>query len=491
MRKRANQLPNSYGSRYFTPFPYRVGIVSDEYMYESLNGTCDLRYIYPDSTEEELFHLHLLLVVSTWHGLGNVWNHAGKEGSANNRRLRTLMRTCRDKNIPVAYYSKEDPTNYGFFKNLAADADYVFTSSVETLETYRQEFSPKRAEALPFGANPFLYNPIGFRMNRMDDSALFAGTWMTKYPRRIREQEKIFGFLLQAGVELNILDRSFRIGRTRYRYPLRYWKYILPTAEYQELGNFYKIHKWIINFNSIVDSKTMFAMRVYDALACGSSVISNHSAGMKECFPEVFVVENQKDMDYALSSSDEVLYEKAMESVRHIMSGETSFDRMARILEVCGFSHNFRNRQVAVLIDPQSKNPQAVRNMFERQTYSPRVMIDTPEDLPLASDCDMFAIWTDNRYYGSKYLETMIHCFQFTDCRYVTKPLGGEEHRYTTDIHDKYASVFWRGEFLLEDLYRMPVSFSSPDGYVADRLNYSPAAMTADEATLAYEPLIQ
>lgn len=42
---------------------------------------------------------------------------------------------------------------------------------------------------------------------------------------------------------------------------------------------------YVININTVKDSRTMFARRVFEAMACGRIVISNESLGMRELFP--------------------------------------------------------------------------------------------------------------------------------------------------------------------------------------------------------------
>ncbi len=71
LTRAAEDMETSNGTRYYEPFPYRVGIVADEFIVENYRDTCDLLYLTPTVGEEILRGLSLLLVVSTWHGLAN------------------------------------------------------------------------------------------------------------------------------------------------------------------------------------------------------------------------------------------------------------------------------------------------------------------------------------------------------------------------------------------------------------------------------------
>ena len=123
LAQESEKIPKSNGVRYYSLLPYKIGIIADLFLYCDYQDTCDLRYIGPNSTEEELYDLDLLLITSVWHGLYGEWTGAWKDGAKSNLRIHEIAQLCRRKGIPVAFYSKEDPPNFGYFKNLAKDAD--------------------------------------------------------------------------------------------------------------------------------------------------------------------------------------------------------------------------------------------------------------------------------------------------------------------------------------------------------------------------------
>lgn len=485
LAQESEKIPKSNGVRYYSLLPYKIGIIADLFLYCDYQDTCDLRYIGPNSTEEELYDLDLLLITSVWHGLYGEWTGAWKDGAKSNLRIHEIAQLCRRKGIPVAFYSKEDPPNFGYFKNLAKDADYIFTSAEELIDTYRRVFPKKLAFHLPFCTNPKLYNPIGaFRQwdtrQNVGHTAVFAGSYMPKYPNRIQDQDALFRWCRQAGLKLRIVDRNYRRDNPRYLYPVRYWPLVLPDIDYRFLGDIYKLHAYALNLNSVTESESMFAKRVYDALACGSVVISNESRGMERAFPEVAVALGLEDIIRVLSESEEERHLRRVTGVRRVMSKNTSFDRVRQLLSDCKLFTGEEAKTVAVIVHPKTEYPKKVREMFHQQTYPHKCLIDAPEKEPLLHSCPMVAIWTDKREYGPHFLEDMVNAFRYTNCRYVVKNFRPqtsgatwrEEHAYVEEVYDKYGAVFWQTNSWPGNLETLPESFSATGGYSPDILNY-------------------
>ena len=474
LRAEMDAAAKSNGSRYYEPFPLRVGIVSDEFVFRCFQDTCSLIPIVPSVSGEELRSLELLLVVSTWRGLDGTWYGAGEAGTEANLRLHAIMGECREAGIPVVFYSKEDPPNFDYFRNLAGEADTIFTSAAEMVERYQSLFPHTPVYPLSFAVNPVLYNPVGLCGRQERERAIFAGSWITKYPERINAQRTVFRWLREAGVPLCIVDRNDSRNLLRYRYPLRYQRSVQPAIPYEELGAAYKLHTWVVNFNSVTDSETMFAMRVYDAMACGSLVLSNGSVGMERLFPEALVLRRKEDLKAALAMDGEERYLRRVNAVRRIFNhGNTAFERMEELLGKSGFSVSRPSRRVGVLVEAGAS--EGLRQMLSRQTYGEKCLIRYPEEAALAEDCAMLTIWKEGRQYGPRYLEDMVSGFRYTDCDYVTKR-SDVEYIYVNEIEDKYGTLFWRSAVTPEELAAMAEHCRRENGFAADRLSYSRTA---------------
>ena len=241
------QIPDSNGCRYYAPVAFRVGIVCDEFFYESIKAAANFVYLTPENWREELEQgLDVLLFVSAWRGLNMEWKNlaslnAQLTGEPTPTRLEALamLRACREQKVPTVFYSKEDPPNYELFLDLARECDYVFTSAKECIPYYNADCGREDVQAVCFGINPLEHNPIGCRQEAKEDTVLFSGSWMVKYPHRCQELATIFDGVLAAGHGLHIIDRNYP-GNPRYRFPEPYSAHTSPALPHSQLQ---KVHK--------------------------------------------------------------------------------------------------------------------------------------------------------------------------------------------------------------------------------------------------------
>ena len=431
------------GCRFFAPYPYRVGIVCDEFVYENYRDTCRLIYLRPDWRESPFPSMDLLLVVSPWQGVDRAWAGVSQSGSPASQALLALMGEGRRRGIPTVFYSKEDPPNYEIFLPFAREADVVFTSAEECVSAYRRRCGHQRVYPLTFGVNPLLNNPIGMGPVRRRGEILFAGSWMKKYPQRIRDQGQLFRWVEEAGLSLRILDRNQGRRDWAYRYPLRWQKYVLPPVSYQDLPALCKRYEWVLNLNSVTDSATMFSMRVYDALACGCLVLSNGSLGMERLLPEALVIRSQEDLKAALSLSQEDRAALRWAGIRRVMGENTVFHRMAELLDRAGLTCRPPRRTVAVLARGTGPELETLAAQFQAQTYPDKIFLTDLREEP----SDAVALWKGGGRYDPFFLQDRMDAFKYTDCDFVTAgpgPAAPDGHCGFADrTEDPYSTVFW------------------------------------------------
>ena len=72
--------------------------------------------------------------------------------------------------------------------------------------------------------------------------------------------------------------------RVKPKVPERYKQNVVGHLKPDEMWKAYKGYKYTINMNSVKQSPTMFARRVYESLASGTPVVSNYSKGVVEQF---------------------------------------------------------------------------------------------------------------------------------------------------------------------------------------------------------------
>ncbi len=478
------QIPESNGSKYYVPYEVSVAIVADEFLYRSFQGTADFRYVTPDNYKEICEETQLLLIVSAWRGLHQEWRWMGTQGTPANTAVHEMISYYHKKGRAVIFYSKEDPPHYDHFLPIARRCDVIFTSAAEKIASYMQDCQTKRVYLLEFGIHPVCHNPIGCRAAKRQNEVIFSGSWMKKYPERVREQRMIFDGVLASGRKLKIIDRNYEQNNHAFLFPAKYYKYISPSIGHRELQKVHKLYDWAVNVNSVTDSKSMFANRVYELQANGNLLLSNDSVGISRKFAGVKIVHAKQDVcEWLNAYSEEELYLQQIAGVRCVMTGETTFDRVGSMLSAIGFAVSQPVRTVAVLVEDMSEQ---LKQDFENQTYADKRLIEWNADtapLDFVDTCDMIAFWSKDSRYGKFYLEDMIDAFKYTNSCYITKNSyfengtlrEGVEHNYTSVIHNVFATVFWKDAvdyWEIRRRMRQEKSVYAAHGYSADHFHY-------------------
>lgn len=100
----------------------------------------------------------------------------------------------------------------------------------------------------------------------------------------------------------------------------------------------YKAHKVILNVNSVVDSPTMCARRIFEVIASGTPIVSGSSAAIRTYFDadEVYIAENEREAELqirALLNSDELRNRVVLKAQRKIWNEHTYSHRAQAILD--------------------------------------------------------------------------------------------------------------------------------------------------------------
>lgn len=317
----ATFTPVSSASAYRTSrLPYThevpVAIIADDFTFESFRPEFSAHRLSPTNWREvmDTVNPRVFFCESAWQGgppAEHPWQgkiYASVRFQHENRAvLLEILQYCKDRGIPSVFWNKEDPIHFSDrindFIRTAALFDYVFTTAEECVPMYIRDVGVKWAGALPFAVQPRIFNPIG--SYEQDDSVNFAGTWYHRYPHRTEAASRILDRVLESGRELVIYDRMYSSPSPAYAYPEKYKKYTRPAITYHETANAYKKSRFGVTLNTIVDSRTMFARRVFELAASGSVVLSNTALGVENFFGDsVIYADGPTDPLQDLEESD-------------------------------------------------------------------------------------------------------------------------------------------------------------------------------------------
>lgn len=456
----SQKLPVVTGQRWDTRRNLRIGIIADRFLYDSLKDAAHFVPIDPESGEEQIADLDLLLITSAWRGLDDEWFNVALTGSPARHALETtIVPLAREHGIPIAFYSKEDPPNYARFASLARLADHVFTSAVECVPKYRSYLSPEvPVSVLPFAVNFVHHNPLG-SMRHQGREFVFAGSWLEhKYPERKSAALRIFDGLLEAGADLTIVDRNLELDEERfanperYLFPERYLPHLHRPLDHEVLLGLQRLLPVSINLNSVAASQSMYANRVIELQAMGTFVVSNYNAGMNSLHPQVCIPDSVLDMKQtyqALTQSN--IRQAQVAGIRHAFTDNTAFDRIDTIAEAMGLSTGAAEHTVYVT----GLSAQEFEEFRASQTYAgPLALLDTVGGSQVAGTAgDVVLDLAGSLSAGPHLVQDVVNAFRYSDVDEVlVRPIDTSDdlfeyveptERSTTDEANQQIRSVW------------------------------------------------
>lgn len=297
----------------------------------------------------ERHEVDLLLVESAWAGSGKAWQYQLTGSKAPSEELRALVARCRELGIPAVFWNKEDPPHFEDFLDTARLFDAVFTSDSRLLETYREALGHDRVAPLPFAAQDAMHNPIRPQWGFHERDVAFAGMYFAhKFPERREQMHLLLGAAEEASrrmpTGLEIFSR-FLGDDERYQFPEPYDRRVVGGLPYAKMLTAYKGYKAFLNVNSVTESPSMCARRVFEITASGTPVVTTRSEAIPRFFtenqvPVVDTAEQARDVLRALVRSPELNDRTVHLAQRTIWRHHTYSHRAVDVLRAAGLEHD-------------------------------------------------------------------------------------------------------------------------------------------------------
>ncbi|MGE5396642.1 MAG: glycosyltransferase [Chitinophagales bacterium] len=470
----------------------KIACIMDEFSYKSFQYEASFIQLDPDDWEKTMLREQpqLLFVESAWRGKDLKWrNKIGGLHLVQDQTLQKLVNWCRNHKIPTVFWNKEDPSNFNHFIEAAKYFDIVFTTDINSIPRYQKILGHDQVFVLMFAAQPRLHNPINRDKEKVGKVA-FAGTW---YNEKHMNRKKELPFLLTPALEydLHIYDRKFDDKSKYYRFPSIYQPYIKGFLPYDEMVHFYKKYNVFLNVNSDSNSPTMFSRRVFELLACGTSVISNYSLGIEKLFPDLVKLsrteaDTRKYLQELLNDG-EYRDRLAVKAQREVFSKHTYKHRLEEVLRKIGITSNkdvssgvsiisiCRNEELLdravdnflrqnhapkelIIILPEFDNPANV-NIWEEKIHAhPNIFLlpfkpdTTPEEkLKMALKTAIFpyiSFFSADDYYAPSFLVDLLQAFNYTNADAVGKStyysgMGDTLRLNNEKLENQYADCLW------------------------------------------------
>lgn len=261
--------------------------IMDEFSSTALSADANLLQPTPKNWQTLLdqHQVDLLIVESAWVGNNGSWHRkVGWYSEDEISDLEALVNACRERNIPSLFYNKEDPVHFNRFSKTSALFDHVFTTDAGCIPRYEALESSliQSVDSIQFAAQPDVHHPYNTKLQDRNDVA-FAGTYYAgKYPERCKKMDMLFDASVEHG--LVIYDRQSDGGNPQYIFPERFREHIHEKLEYQDMLKKHREHMVFLNVNSVEDSPTMAARRIFEIPASGACLVSGPGLAVREVF---------------------------------------------------------------------------------------------------------------------------------------------------------------------------------------------------------------
>lgn len=402
----------------------------------------------------------LLFVESAWRGVDGSWNKkiANREGPA--PEFHAMVEGFRSAGIPTVFWNKEDPPNYEHFIEAARLFDWVFTTCEEVIPDYHRDLGHDRVRLLPFSVQPRIHNPIA--IGRRRPSVAFAGTYYAnKHPDRAVQVEQV----LDPAREFDLVIFSRVESSGSYQWPERFDQHIVGTLSYEDVLSAYKLFQVFINVNSVIDSASMCARRIFELAASGTPILSGVSPAIDRFFEGIVAQaggpdETRQHLE-ALLGSEDFRARISLKGVREVMRLHTASKRVDHIMDVIGLegqrsaadpmvsivaatqslrqferaleivdSQNYSNLQLVAAVSAGTEDREGIDRLVGQSDMDVVVveMNGPVEDLSsarveggAAASGDYLAFLDPDHYYGAEFVGDLVAAFGYTDAGIVGK----------------------------------------------------------------------
>ncbi|WP_025753405.1 glycosyltransferase family protein [Priestia megaterium] len=460
----------------------KVAAIFDEFTKYCFNPECNLITFTPDNWREKLFleNPDFLMVESAWHGNNGSWTKKIQYTDESSiKDLKEVIKWCRENNIPTVFWNKEDPIHYNHFIETAKLFDYIFTTDCNMLSKYRQDCKHNRVDTLQFAAQPTIHNPLSIGCR--EKAICFAGSYYSHHNERSKDMLKIFNQAIPYG--LVIYDRNHKKVKKgllkNNKFPDYLNPYIRGDLKYYEIDKAYKGFWAMININTVKDSPTMFARRVFEGLACGTPIISNYSKGVRGLFGDIICVsEDEKEIALALEqlfNNEQEYRQVVLKGIRNVLTDHTYAHRLEKIIKVLGLpfykkekeviifakapdldtakiiiesyiNQDYKYKQLYIIIENDIREKIEI-NDFSIKTFTSEEFHKSYQTILDSNESPYIAVMSSNTFYDRNYLSDLIISTQYAPWEIICSESNRDLKFEQVTNFQKYQSIFKRDLF--------------------------------------------
>ncbi|MCW3765164.1 glycosyltransferase [Paenarthrobacter sp. PAE-2] len=350
-----------------------VGIILDDFSTQCFAPEARLWPISVRDHREALERLRpeIMLIESAWNGNDGDWSFQITSPNGPKEGFFSLIQACRELGIPTVFWNKEDPPHFQEFLPAAREFDVILTSEESLINDYVEAAGHQNVAALPFAAQPRIHRPLRDAQASVGNVA-FAGQYFAhKFPER-REQMNLL-FPPSADLGLSIYSRALG-GDPNYAFPEPYSNFVVGSLPYAAMVRAYGHHKVFLNVNSVPQSKSMCARRIFELSSSKTAVVSVESEAISGSYAadEVFTVQTQQEAAEVLGRlvKDHVFRERATHKAwRRTLQQHTYAQRMKQVYSMASLEwYEPRHDLTAALVVSSLSSLERLLSQVDAQT---------------------------------------------------------------------------------------------------------------------------
>lgn len=422
----------------------RIACILDDFSYQSFKHDGKLITFRPDNWLEVVTKElpHILFVESAWKGNSGSWQYKiAKYNTPQGEELDRLLAWCKEHNVPTVFWNKEDPIHFEKFIDTAKRFDHIYTTDENCIPRYKEASGHDNVYALPFAAQPAIHNPIKVADYKAKNICFAGSYYSNRHEDRKKDQEQILDISRPHG--LDIYDRNYHLtgkGTEHFKFPERFSDNIVGSLPYTELVRAYKQYKVFLNVNSVQDSGTMFSRRVFELLACGTTVLSTYAKGIKVMFNGIVPMidkdhSGEEELNQVLKDEGYRI-KNELKGQRLVLDQHTYAHRLYQIATNCGFEVEkpYEDEVAAIAMVNSMEEVDFIYRSFAVQSHSQKKLIlfsskgltislndesvefieiqdnDNLDKIidELALDSTFISLFSTSNYYGEHFLKDLV-----------------------------------------------------------------------------------
>lgn len=295
----------------------------------------------------------LVFVESAWSGNWGSWRYQLTSPTGPKPAVIDFFRKANDYGVPSVFWNKEDPPHFEQFLPVARLADRIYTTEVSLVPKYRELTGNKNVEVMQFAAQPEIHRPAQVTAHRRGDVCFAGQYFQSKFPERSEQMQILFK--AAQDFDFSIFSRVHG-GDATYQFPAEYKRFIKGSLPYHQMVREYRRHKIFLNVNSVPNSESMCARRVFELAASKTFVVSTETPAIRNVYADdevalVSTVSEAKDAMRYYLTNDRARQRAVHRALGRTMRSHTYAQRAIQVLTDLGLDVGRRRPKLDVLIE--------------------------------------------------------------------------------------------------------------------------------------------